>query len=112
MRDSMKQSTLTATPKRRKSQLERSKMRAGMVFILPSLILCLMFMVWPLIEVIRYSLTDWNGISKDYAYIGLANYGEITKIEGFNEMMIATITYAIGNTLLIIWGVVIVLLCI
>ena len=97
----MKQSTLTASPKRRGNQLERSKMRAGTVFILPSLILCLMFMVWPLIEVVRYSLTDWNGISRNYNYVGLANYGGITKIEGFNEMMIATITYAVGVTLLV-----------
>ena len=97
----MKQSTLTASPKRRRNQLERSKMRAGTVFILPSLILCLMFMVWPLIEVVRYSLTDWNGISRNYNYVGLANYGGITKIEGFNEMMIATITYAVGVTLLV-----------
>ena len=97
----MKQSTLTASPKRRRSQLERSKMRAGTMFILPSLILCLMFMVWPLVEVIRYSLTDWNGISRNYNYVGLSNYGGITQIQGFNEMMIATITYAIGVTILV-----------
>ena len=97
----MKQSTLTTTPKRRGNQLERSKMRAGTIFVLPSLILCLMFMVWPLIEVIRYSITDWNGISKNYNYVGLSNYTRITQIEGFNEMMVATITYAIGVTLLV-----------
>jgi len=97
----MKQSTTTAAPKRRRSQLERSKMRAGTVFILPSLILCLMFMVWPLIEVVRYSFTDWNGISRDYGYVGFSNYSGITQIEGFGEMMIATITYAIGVTLLV-----------
>ena len=96
----MKQSTLT-TPKRRGNQLERSKMRAGTIFVLPSLILCLMFMVWPLIEVVRYSLTDWNGISKNYNYVGISNYTRITQIEGFNEMMVATITYAIGVTLLV-----------
>ena len=97
----MKQSTLTAAPKRRRNQLERSKMRAGTMFILPSLILCLMFMVWPLIEVVRYSITDWNGISKSYNYVGLSNYTHITEIEGFREMMIATITYAVGVTLLV-----------
>jgi len=97
----MKQSTLTASPKRRGNQLERSKMRAGTIFILPSLILCLMFMVWPLIEVVRYSLTDWNGISRNYNYVGLSNYGGITQIQGFSEMMIATITYAIGVTILV-----------
>ena len=99
MRGSMKQSTLTQT-KRKHSALERGKVRAGMVFILPSLILCAMFMLWPLLDVIRYSFTDWDGISKDYDFVGLSNYFNITKIDGFNEMMVATVTFAIGVTVL------------
>ena len=90
----MKQSTLTQT-KRKHSALERGKVRAGMVFILPSLILCAMFMLWPLLDVIRYSFTDWDGISKDYDFVGLSNYFNITKIDGFNEMMVATVTFAV-----------------
>lgn len=101
MRDSMKQSTLAST-KRKGNALERNKVRSGVVFILPSLILCAMFMLWPLVEVIRYSFTNWNGIAKDYDFVGLTNYFEITKIDGFKEMMIATITYAIGVTILTI----------
>ena len=84
----MKQSTLTRPAKRRHSDLERGKLRAGTAFILPALILCMVFMVYPLFEVIRYSLTDWNGIAQDYNYVGLSNYGEITKIDGFKDMMI------------------------
>ena len=99
----MKQSTLTRPAKRRHSDLERGKIRAGTVFILPALILCLVFMVYPLFEVIRYSLTDWNGIAQDYNYVGLRNYGEITKIDGFKDMMIATFTYAVGVTVLVIF---------
>lgn len=95
----MKQSTLTRT---KHSKLERGKIRAGVVFLIPSFVLCAMFMLWPLFDVIRYSFTDWNGISKDYNVIGFSNYVQATKIDGFKEMMIATITFAIGTTVLTI----------
>ena len=64
----MKKPTLTL-PKRRYSPLERTRIRSGLVFILPSVILCLLFMVWPLFEVIRYSFTDWNGVAAEYNYV-------------------------------------------
>ena len=95
----MKNATLTL-PKRRGNALERGKNRAGMLFILPSVILCAMFMLWPLAEVVRYSFTDWNGVNAEYNYVALKNYMEISKIDGFNEMMVATITFAIGTTIL------------
>ena len=95
----MKNSTLTL-PKRRGNALERGKNRAGMLFILPSVILCAVFMLWPLFEVVRYSFTDWNGVSETYNYVMFQNYAGITEIDGFNEMMVATITFAIGTTVL------------
>lgn len=97
----MKQSTLTP-PKRRANALERGKNRAGLLFILPSVILCTLFMLWPLLEVVRYSFTDWNGIDKTYNYVLFENYKGITKIDGFTDMMVATITFAIGTTVLTI----------
>lgn len=101
MRDSMKQSTLTKSTHKH-SSLERGKIRAGVVFLIPSFVLCAMFMLWPLLDVIRYSFTNWNGVSADYDFIGLKNYVGATKIDGFKEMMIATITFAIGTTILTI----------
>ena len=95
----MKNATLTL-PKRKGNALERGKNRAGMLFVLPSVILCALFMLWPLVEVVRYSFTDWNGVNKEYNYVAFRNYLEISKIDGFNEMMVATITFAIGTTVL------------
>lgn len=97
----MKQSTLTKSTHRH-SSLERGKIRAGVVFLIPSFALCAVFMLWPLFDVIRYSFTNWNGVSADYDFIGLKNYVGATKIDGFKEMMIATITFAIGTTILTI----------
>lgn len=90
-------------PTGKRNALGRNQVRSGLVFILPSLILCVLFMLYPLFEVARYSFTDWDGISKEYNYVLFDNYLGITKIDGFKDMMIATITFAIGTTLLTVF---------
>ena len=94
--------TAPAQAKRKMTKLEKNQFRSGLVFILPSLILCTVFMLIPLFDVIRYSITDWDGMSRDYNFVGLYNYLHLNEIEGFGEMMIATITFAIGTTALTI----------
>lgn len=43
-------------------------------FLVIPVLLMLLFVVYPAFEMIRYSLTDWNGASKTYNYIGIENY--------------------------------------
>jgi len=97
----MKKPDLTLR-KRRFSPLERTRNRSGLIFILPSFILCALFMLWPLFEVIRYSFTDWDGVNPEYNYIWFNNYKAISQIDGYKEMMIATVTFALGTTILTI----------
>lgn len=47
------------------------------IFLLPSLLSFLLVVVVPLIMGLYYSLTDWNGISEEIHFIGLANYHKI-----------------------------------
>lgn len=82
--------------------MEKRKRRTGLLFILPSAVLCAVFMLWPLMEVLRYSLTDWNGLSATYNYVGLTNYKNLVHIDGFGQMMFATVTFAIGTTIITI----------
>ena len=97
----MKKPDLTLR-KRRYSPMERTRNRSGLIFILPSFILCALFMLWPLFEVIRYSFTDWNGVAPTYNYVWFENYKAISQIDGYKEMMIATVTFALGTTILTI----------
>jgi len=49
-------------------------------FILPGLILYLIFFAIPTVSALFLSFTDWNGISPDYNLVGLKNYTDmITK---------------------------------
>ncbi|MCR9136500.1 MAG: sugar ABC transporter permease [Alphaproteobacteria bacterium] len=43
-------------------------------FLLPAIAIYMVFAIYPTISVIEYSFTDWNGISPERNYIGLANY--------------------------------------
>ena len=43
-------------------------------FLLPSLVIFIIIIIIPLISGIRYTFTDWNGMSKDINYVGLKNY--------------------------------------
>ena len=87
--------------KHTKTALERQQTVTGLFFLLPSLALCAVFMIVPLINVFRYSLTDWDGMSSTYNYVGIYNYLHLHEIEGFKQMMIATIIFAFGETILV-----------
>ncbi|OCT10728.1 sugar ABC transporter permease [Paenibacillus pectinilyticus] len=43
-------------------------------FIVPALVLLIMFFIYPLISSLYYSFTNWNGISEHAKYIGFQNY--------------------------------------
>jgi len=93
--------TRKAEGKQKKSAFARRN-RTGLIFLIPSAVLCLTFIIYPLITVIYYSMTDWDGMSKGKNFIGLYHYMHVSKIDGFAEMMIATFTFALGVTVLTI----------
>lgn len=82
------------------SDLEKNRRITGIAFVIPEFILIVIFMVIPLVSVIRYSFTDWDGISRSMNYIGLRNYTELKDIDGTGEMIVATVVYALGVTVI------------
>lgn len=46
-------------------------------FILPTLILYCLFMVYPIIQALYYSLFDWSGSSENKDFIGLQNFVDL-----------------------------------
>ncbi len=53
-------------------RLKRSQRRAGLVFILPLVVLELTLLVLPIAQTVFYSFTDWNGLT--WKWLGLQNY--------------------------------------
>ncbi|MBR3628545.1 MAG: sugar ABC transporter permease [Elusimicrobia bacterium] len=49
----------------------------NMLFILPALLLFLVFNLYPLLRTIQLSFFQWNGIDKDMLFVGFAQYKHI-----------------------------------
>ena len=66
---------------------------------LPALLLFLLFVIWPLIQAIYFSMTDWDGISATYHFQGLKNYVTFFKDTYVLHSTIATMKYTIAVTI-------------
>lgn len=86
------------------SQRERQRFFTGLLFVLPSALLVAVFVLVPCFDVIYYSFTDWNGVATSpKIFVGLKNYKTIISSVGdFSTMMIATLVFALGMTVLTI----------
>ena len=87
---------------RHRSKREIEQFTTGLLFILPSLIMTAVFVVYPAFNVVYYSFTDWNGVAAVKNFVGLENYRRQATIDGFGTMMLATLGFAVGMTILTI----------
>src|SRR5260221_8557301 len=55
-------------------QFRRREYLFSLLALTPALILYVLFTYYPLIQSILYSLTDWNGYSKTYNFVGIDNF--------------------------------------
>jgi raffinose/stachyose/melibiose transport system permease protein len=59
------------------SSLRRQQSRYAILFIAPGLAVYLLFMVYPFLNTIYLSLTNWNGVAESKDFVGLANYARM-----------------------------------
>lgn len=57
--------------------IRRQQLYYAIMFISPALVLYLVFMLYPFINTIYLSLTNWNGATIEKDFIGLANYARM-----------------------------------
>ncbi len=57
---------------KKKRMTERSL--SMFLFTVPATVLYCVFFIYPIVIGIMYSFTDWNGLSKDYKFVGFSNY--------------------------------------
>lgn len=82
--------------------LEKRKTMVGeFLFVLPALLLYIIFVVYPLIGGIFYSMTDWDGITSNYNFIGLANYINLFQDEFVLNPLWNTIIFAFLSMILL-----------
>lgn len=70
------------------------------VFLIPILVIYTTFTIYPLVKSFFFSLTNFNGYSKDYDFVGLANYLKIFKDSAIVSGISYTLLFAISTTIL------------
>src|ERR671916_2472699 len=57
--------------------VRRQQARYAVLFVAPALLIYLVFMIYPFLNTIYLSFTNWNGIAPQKEWVGLANYARI-----------------------------------
>ncbi len=85
--------------------LRRQQAYYGVLFIVPGLIIYLVFMIYPLLNTIYLSFTNWTGVAPTKDWVGLSNYarmfGEGVVLKAFFNNVIWVI---IGTILPVVIG--------
>lgn len=57
--------------------MQRREIFWRVVLLTPALSVFSIFVLWPLLDSFRYSLTNWNGFNPNYKFVGLDNFAKI-----------------------------------
>lgn len=67
-------------------------------FLIPSMLLAVAAIVYPFFSGVNIAFTDWDGISRDYHYVGLDNFVKLLKDRSILRSIRNTLCYSIGYT--------------
>jgi len=74
------------------------------VFVLPALLLFLVFWVYPVLQLFYYSVTNFNGVNYNYDFVGFKNYARIIRegslVNAIKNTFIYTVIIVIGSNVL------------
>lgn len=86
-----------------KNKKEISRKSISMfLFTVPATVLYCIFFIYPIEIGIMYSFTDWNGLAKDFKFIGLANYIEAFTNKRFQNAVLFNIKFTILAVILVV----------
>lgn len=70
----------------------------GFVFVLPALLVYLVFFVYPFAMSVYYSLTSWDGVSAVKEFVGLANYRTLAYDSVLWESLLHNVVWIVLGT--------------
>lgn len=78
----------------RSHRYDRERKITHGLYVLPSTLLYTLFTIVPMVIGFYYSFTNWNGISRQYKFVGLQNYLKIFSDRRFVKAISFNVTYA------------------
>src|SRR6186713_3339714 len=82
-----------ATTTKSKNSIDTKRVRAWVLFLLPALVVYVVFMAWPLVNSMRFSLYTGSGY-RPTAFVGFDNYVRLFTEPYFRDRFVN----ALGNT--------------
>lgn len=74
----------------------RAKQNLSLLFcVLPALLVYGVFKLYPALSGVYYAMTDWNGLSKTYSFVGLDNFAEVLTDGYYWHAMLFTLKYVL-----------------
>ncbi len=86
----------------RKKKKISEKSISMFLFTVPATVLYCIFFIYPIVIGIMYSFTDWNGLAKDFKFVGLANYIDAFSNSRFQNAVKFNIKFTILAVILIV----------
>lgn len=83
-------------------RMPKSDRRVILLFSLPALIPLAVFWIYPMLDTLRISGTDWDYMSPAFNYVGLDNYLQLLKDSSFHRVLVNTLYFCAGTTALAI----------
>lgn len=94
-------STSTEQTKKAVKKMKKSQRESSLWWMyLPSVLLVVTFIIYPFLDGIRISFTNWNGFSQTYDYVGLDQYTRMFADPDTWLVVKNTLLYGIGSTIL------------
>ncbi|MFJ8662007.1 carbohydrate ABC transporter permease [Streptomyces sp. NPDC093795] len=75
--------------------MQHGKYRFIVGFLAAPLALYALFVIWPFIQSIYYSFTDWTGLSPEFGMVGVDNYSRMLDDEIFWKSLQHSLTFAV-----------------
>jgi ABC-type sugar transport system permease subunit len=86
-----------ATAASRAPRRQRAQGRAGLLFILPSSLIILVFVIYPIVQSLWMSLHDWSMFQATHPFVGLANYAGMLHDGRFWNALVNTIVFTVAT---------------
>ena len=71
-----------------------------LIFVTPALALIALFVAWPIVTAVRFSVYDWKGFGDLTDFVGLENYAEVLGDEVFRSAVGHNMVIVVGSILL------------
>jgi raffinose/stachyose/melibiose transport system permease protein len=90
----------TELPNRNRSPRRKQDYVTIGLFLLPAFVLFLIFLIYPIVSSVYYSLFNWNGIGPAVKFVGLGNFKQILSDQVFikaavNALLIVVLSLAV-----------------